>query len=88
MNNEFLSKYRTALIMLLTIVITIIILLISWKNGNIAYLDRALWFFAGMNIFILCRNLIHTIKIDNKQFGISIEGSEKKAAESTEEQKA
>ena len=73
MNTEFLSQYRTAIIMLLTVLITIGILLISWKNGDINYLDRALYFFAGMNFFILTRNLIRSIKIDNKQLGILVD---------------
>jgi len=73
MNQEFLSRFRTAIIMILTVIITAAILYISWKNGNIDYLDRALYFFSGMMIFVLCRNLVKSIKIDNKQFGISLD---------------
>lgn len=76
MNNEFLSRYRTAIVMFLTILITFAILYISWKNGDIQYLDRGLYFFSGMMMFVLFRNLIHSIKIDNKQFGVQIEGKQ------------
>jgi uncharacterized membrane protein len=81
MNKEFLSGYRTAIIMLLTLVIAGGIIAIALKKENLDFLDRGLIFFSAMSAFILLRSLIRSIKIDNKALGIQVEASDEKTTQ-------
>lgn len=78
MEKEFLSSYRTFIIMIFVVAITAGIMFISYKNNDVNYLDRALFFFSAMSVFILTRNLIKSIKLNNAAIGLQIEASQDK----------
>lgn len=81
MNKEFMERYRTAIFIVLSIILTAFVMWLAYKKDNINYLDRGLLFFAGMSVFFIFRNLIRTIKLNNQAIGLQIEAQEKEEQE-------
>jgi hypothetical protein len=81
MNKEFMERYRTAFLMLVTVVLTSFVVYLAYSKNDINYLERGLSFFAIMAVFFTVRNLIKSFKINNPAMSIEIENKEEKEAE-------
>lgn len=76
MNKEFMERYRTAIFMALSVIMTAFVLFLAYAKNDIKYLDRAIYFFSGMCVFFVFRNTIKSIKLNNKQIGLQIDASQ------------